>query len=152
MIRTLAAVLTAAVFLLALPATGQAQQAEDIGDYRVHYSAMNTNMLPTDVARAYGIQRSSNRALINLAVLRKAGSEDELDTPTRARIDVSARNLTGQPRPIGLQEIQEENAIYYIGTFRITNEETLTFDVEVRPEGMTGPAETFSFQQKFYTD
>lgn len=152
MIRTLAAALTTAVLLLALPQAGQAQQAEDIGDFRVHYSAMNTNMLPAEVARAYGIQRSSNRAMINLAVLRKAESDGEMDTPVRASMHVSAINLTGQPREIDLEEIEEENAIYYIGTFRISDEETLTFSVEVRPEGRDGPAETFSFQQKFYTD
>lgn len=152
MIRTFAAALIAALFLLVLSPPGQAQQAEDIGDYRVHYSAMNTNMLPAEVARAYGIQRSANRAMINLAVLRKAEASNELDTPVQARIDVSAVNLTGQLREIELQEIEEENAIYYIGTFRITNEETLNFSIEVRPEGSDQPAESFSFQQKFYTD
>ena len=152
MIRTFAATLMTALFLSLLPAEGQAQQAEDIGDYRVHYSAMNTNMLPPDVARAYGIQRSANRAMINLTVVRKSESDDEMDLPVRADIEASAVNLTGQLRAIDLEQIEDDGAVYYIGTFRITNEETLTFNIEVRPEGSQQPAEAFSFQQKFFTD
>ncbi|NBB93658.1 MAG: DUF4426 domain-containing protein [Gammaproteobacteria bacterium] len=147
------AVLSITAFALLLASFGApAQQFEEIGDYRVHYSAMNTRMLPPDVAGAYGIQRSANRAMINIAVLRKAESDSEMDVPVRAALDVSAVNLTGQPRGIEMQEIEEEDAVYYIGTFRIANEETLTFTVAVAPEGSAAPPETFTFQQKFYVD
>ena len=152
MIRTFAATLITAIALLALPATGQAQQAEDIGDYRVHYNAINTNAIPPEVASAYGIQRSGSRAMLNIAVLRKAESEDSMDTTARATVSARAVNLTGQVREIELREIEDDDAIYYIGTFRISNEETLTFEISVRPEGSEQPPARFSFQQQFFVE
>lgn len=152
MMRRIAVFFIAILGVFAFLAPASAQQAEDIGNHLVHYSAMSTRMVPPEVARAYGIERSGNRAMINIAVLQKADSGDAMDTPVHASVDASAVNLTGQPRNIELQEIVEDDAIYYIGTFRITNEETLTFNIEVRPEGSDQPADTFSFQQQFYVE
>ncbi len=125
-----------------------AQQAEDLGAYRVHYSAINTSQLSPEVARAFGIQRSTSRALLNLAVLRKR--ESAMDEPTRARIQVEAVNIAGQRRPVEMREVTEQDAIYYIGTFRIHNEERITFQVQVDPEDSPGPARSFRFQQQFF--
>ena len=152
MIRLFAGTIAAALVLMAISGPASAQQFEDIGDYRVHYSAMNTRMLPPEVAGAYDIQRSGNRAMINIAVLRKAESEGEMDTPVRADVSASAVNLTGQRRDIDVREVDDDGAVYYIGSFRIANEETLTFTIEVQPEGSNGPAETFTFKQRFYTE
>jgi hypothetical protein len=150
--RQFAVLFITAFGLLLASLSAQAQQFEDMGDYHVHYSAMNTRMLPAEVARAYGIQRSGSRAMINITVLSAAEGEDGLKAPVRAQVNASAVNLTGQMRDIELQEITEEDAIYYIGTFRIANEETLTFNIEVRPEGSQQAPESFSFQQKFYVE
>lgn len=152
MIRLLAGTIAAALVLMAISGPASAQQFEDIGDYRVHYSAMNTRMLPPEVAGAYDIQRSGNRAMINIAVLRKAESEGEMDTPVRAGVSASAVNLTGQRRDIDVREVDDGDAVYYIGSFRIANEETLTFTIEVQPEGSKQPAQTFTFKQQFYTE
>jgi hypothetical protein len=150
--RRIAVFFIAALALLLASLSAQAQQFEDIGDYHVHYSAMNTRMLPAEVARAYGITRSGTRAMINITVLRAADGDGAMSEAVRATVNASAINLTGQPRDIELQEITEEDAIYYIGTFRIANEETLTFDISVRPEGSSQPPSEFSFQQKFYVE
>jgi len=151
MTRQFAALLIGAFALLLAPATTSAQQAEDIGQHRVHYNALNTSALPAEVASAYGIQRSGSRAMLNIAVLRKADSTDSMDTPVQAKVEARAVNLTGQPRDIDLKEIKEEEAIYYIGTFRIHDEESLTFTISVQPEGSKQPPQQFSFQQQFYT-
>ncbi|WP_376694795.1 DUF4426 domain-containing protein [Wenzhouxiangella sp. EGI_FJ10305] len=148
----LAALCITAFALLLAPATAPAQQAEDIGNYRVHYNALNTNALPPEVAGAYGIQRSGSRAMLNIAVLRKAENADSMDTPTHARISARATNLTGQGREIELQEVEDDDAVYYIGTFRIHDEESLTFTISVQPEGSNRPPQEFSFQQQFFTD
>ncbi|MEJ2515404.1 MAG: DUF4426 domain-containing protein [Gammaproteobacteria bacterium] len=122
---------------------------EDFGDYVVHFNAQSTSVLPPEVARAYGIQRSSNRAMLNISVLRKApGSPGE---PTAAAVDVDASNLTGQLKDLTLREIKEGEAIYYIGEFPVANRETLIFDISVRPEGVNEPFRV-RFRQQFYTD
>ena len=43
----------------------------DIGNHIVHFSAQSTDQLPPEVARAYNIVRSKNRAMLNVSVLRE---------------------------------------------------------------------------------
>jgi len=124
-----------------------AQQYEGFGSYEAHYSAINTSLLSPQVARAYDIQRSGNRAMLNIAVLRT--EEGEQDEPVSARVSAELVNLTGQRRTIELQEIRDQGAIYYIGTFRITNEENVNFRISVQPDGYPR-AHEFTFRQQFY--
>ncbi len=122
---------------------------EDFGDYVVHFNAQSTSVLPPEVARAYGIQRSSNRAMLNVSVIRKVpGSTGQA---TAADVDVDASNLTGQLKDLTLREVTEGEAIYYIGELPVTNRETLIFDISVRPEGVDEPFRV-RFRQQFYTD
>jgi hypothetical protein len=123
-----------------------AQQAQQFGDYEVHYSTLNTNMLAPDIASAYGIQRSGTQAILNITVLHKESGD-----AVRANVKAEAANLTGQRRDIELREIQDQGAIYYIGQFRIHNEESLNFDVSIRPEGREGNTFSLTFRKKFYT-
>lgn len=138
--------LIAACLCLALLADVQAQQSEDFGDFVVHYNTINTDLLPRDVAQAYGIQRSGTRALLNIAILRKADL-----TPVHARVSAAAVNLSGQRREIGLREITDDGSIYYIGQFRVHNEETLNFDIQVRPKDAEIPPLELAFRQQFFT-
>jgi hypothetical protein len=59
------------LLLFGLSLQAPAQQAEDLGDYLVHYNTMNTTLLSPEVARAYNIQRSGTRGLLNIAVLKR---------------------------------------------------------------------------------
>ncbi len=141
-------VLLSGLVMLLASSGALAQQAEDLGTHWVHYSAVNTSQLSPEVASAIGVQRSASRALLNLAVLRKG--DDALDEAVKADIRVRAVNLAGQRREVALQEVVEQDAIYYLGSFRIHNEERITFRVTVKPEDLDGPAYEFSFQQQFF--
>ena len=44
---------------------------KDIGDHVVHFSAQSTDQLPPEIARAYNIVRSKNRAMLNVSILRE---------------------------------------------------------------------------------
>lgn len=134
--------------LFALSLSCHAENSQDFGDYVVHFNALNTTYLPPDSTRQYGIQRSKNRGMVNITVLSKTlGTAGK---PVSADVTATASNLTGQKRVISLREIHEGSAIYYIGDFPITNEETLRFTVNVKPEGQK---ETFEvrFKQEFFT-
>ena len=133
--------------LLLAASAAPAQQARSFGPYEVHYNALNTNLLTPEVAQAYGIQRAGTRAMLNITVLHTDGNR-----PVPAAVTASATNLTGQRRSIEMREIRDQDAIYYLGTFRVHNEESLNFSIEVQPEGRTGPPFTFAFRQQFYTD
>ncbi len=130
-----------------------AQPAEatssDIGAYVVHFSAQTTDQLPPDVARAYNIVRSKNRAMLNVSVIRKSDQQS-----VQANVIVKATNLTGQLKNVTMRKIEEPGdtvAIYYIGETPVANRETLLFDLSVRPEGQ-GAVSEVRFRREFYTD
>ena len=136
--------------ILTFSGAGKAQQAQDFGDYVVHYTALNTNFIPPQVAKGYGIQRSSSRALLNITVLKKV--MDNPGTPVKAAVTASGTNLTGQLREIDIREIKDaEGAIYYIGELPVHNLETYNFTVEVQPEGEADPL-IVKFRQQFFTE
>jgi len=136
--------------LLTLSDTSEAQQSQDFGDYVVHYNALNTNFIPPQVAKGYGIHRSSSRALLNITVLKKVMNTP--GTAVKANVTASGTNLTGQRREIDIREIKEaEGAIYYIGELPVHNLETYNFTVEVHPEGESAPL-IVKFRQQFYTE
>ncbi|MBT8099403.1 MAG: DUF4426 domain-containing protein [Gammaproteobacteria bacterium] len=118
----------------------------NIGDHVVHFSAQSTDQLPPEVARAYSIVRSKNRAMLNVSVLKA-------DTNTAVTADVAVKtvNLTGQLKNITMRKIEEQEAIYYIGETPVANQETLIFDITVRPEGIE-EASNVRFKRQFYTD
>jgi hypothetical protein len=136
------------VIALCITQAANAEQAERFGPYIAHYNTFNTNSLTPAVAKAYGITRSSNLALINVAVLR--ARPEALDEAVTANVSVRATNLVGQKKTIELIEIQDQGAIYYIGTFGIRNEERINFEVRIQPTDGSAIAHTFRFHQTFY--
>ncbi|MGI9221763.1 MAG: DUF4426 domain-containing protein [Woeseiaceae bacterium] len=147
-----------AVFGLVSACGGPSQNAEvpeaqpagasdaNIGDHVVHFSAQSTDQLPPDVARAYNIVRSKNRAMLNVSVLR-----EEDGVPVVAKVSVKTVNLTGQLKNVTMRQINEGDAIYYIGEVAIANRETLVFDISVTPDG-SQIARDVRFKRQFYTD
>lgn len=118
----------------------------DIGDHVVHFSAQSTDQLPPEVARAYNIVRSKNRAMLNVSVIREADS-----TAVTANVTVKTVNLTGQLKNVTMRQIDEQEAIYYIGEVAVANRETLIFDISVTPDGASSPSEV-RFKRQFFTD
>ncbi|MDH3303896.1 MAG: DUF4426 domain-containing protein [Gammaproteobacteria bacterium] len=118
----------------------------DIGAHVVHFSAQSTDELPPEIAKAYNILRSKNRAMLNVSVIRKADK-----TPVTAVVKVKTVNLTGQLKNVTMRQIKEQEAVYYIGETPVANRETLVFDISVTPEGEQQPSNV-RFKREFYTD
>lgn len=132
--RRTAAVSAAFVLLLAAAGASAADPTRSLSadGHTIHFNALPTTALSAEVARSYGIVRSGTRGFVNIAVLR----DDETGgTPVPASIVARSRALTGQVSVIELRELRDQDAIYYVGEFRIRGEEQLRFDLEVRPEG-----------------
>ena len=135
---------------LAFSSLSPAQQSQDFGGYVVHYNALNTNLVPPQVAQGYGIVRSPSRALLNITVLKKV--MDTPGTPVSAAVTASATNLTGQLRELEIREINDsEGAIYYVAEFPVHNLETYRFEVSVAIAGEQDPL-LVRFTQQFYTE
>lgn len=136
--------------VLSFTTDSEAQQAQDFGNYVVHYNALNTSLIPPQVAQGYGIQRSSSRALINVTVLKKV--MDTPGTPVKANVTATGKNLTGQRRDIEIRQITDpEGAVYYIGELPVHNLETYNFTIQVAVPGEDEPL-VVKFRQQFYTE
>jgi len=141
--------ITLALLLHSFGPAANAQQAKDFGDYSIHYNAFTTDLLSADVAKAYNITRSKNRAFLNISVVKK-----EMGTagkPVRARVEVTATNLSAQYKSFDMRELSDQDAIYYIAEAPIANRELLRFNLAVTPEGEQNTY-TFTFQQEFFTN
>ncbi len=134
--------------MLMLPLSAMAENSTHTGGYTIHHNAITTDSLPVQVATAYGIQRSTNRALLNVTVIRD--EPGNIGTPVRAQIRAVARTLFGQIRPIDLREVVEDRAIYYIADFSVAHREILHFEFEVLPAGARYPLRA-SMREEFFT-
>lgn len=122
----------------AMPAQALDETFKDFGNYEVHFNALRTDELSADIARVYGIQRSRNRVMLNVTVLRKE-AEHAPRKPVEASVAVDAYNLNGQLKDLEMRRVSEGEAIYSIGEVSIAGTEILVFDIMVTPSGESTP-------------
>ncbi|OEF27743.1 DUF4426 domain-containing protein [Vibrio rumoiensis] len=139
-------ILTALFFIMAtIPA--HAEQFKTIKNSEIHYSAFNSTMITPEVATQYKLKRNGYSAILNISVLDKS----QLGKPAiNAKITGTSKNLIGQTRQLEFKQVKEGSAIYYLTEFPISDEENLTFNINV-DAGNTGSG-PFSFTQKFYIE
>ena len=119
------------------------------GDYEVHFNALRTDGLAPEVARAYGIERSANRVLLNVSLLRRdAGGRT---TPVDGTVTATARNLNGQLKNLAMRRITEGTSVYFIGEVGISGTEILVFDIDVTPGDGSG-IRSVQFKREFFAD
>ncbi len=139
---------TLGALLLTLTSLGAAaEQSVDVGEYVIHYNALNTDNLLPQVAQSYGITRSPNRVLLNITVLKKImGTTGK---PVSADITATATNLNNQLYTIDMREVDDGGALYHLGTLTVNHGDTLTFNITAIPEGSETPYK-LKFQKQFY--
>ena len=141
--------LTALLFSFTLVNSAQAEQSLTQNGYEVHYNAFNSGFLTPEVAQANGLTRSKVMALLNVSVLKI--EDDGTKRPVNALVSGEAKNLIGQIKTISFKKIDEGDAIYYLGSFRFSDEEMLNFDLDVQPDPNQSPI-SVRFSQTFYED
>ncbi|MBM4196764.1 MAG: DUF4426 domain-containing protein [Gammaproteobacteria bacterium] len=123
--------------------------SKDFGDYVVHFNAISTDQLTPEVAQAYNIVRSRNRALLNVSIVKKI--EGTPGQPVGGSVAALVANDTGQVKDARLREIREGEAVYYIADFAVSNAETLVFTVDATPINEAGRF-SVRFTRTFYGD
>jgi len=123
--------------------------SKTFGDYVLHFNAISTDQLAPEVARAYNIVRSKNRAMLTVSIIK--GNEGSAGESQPGDVTATAANLTGQIKNLSLREIRENEAIYYIGDVAVANAETLVFDIDAIPEGSTNQF-SVRFSRQFFAD
>ncbi len=159
--RRAATVLLAAAGLLLVAGCGAdvdrqpqtARQTEDtqkdFDDLEVHYNAIRTDQLTPEVARAYGIERSPNRVLLNVAMLTK--TPGGAAKPADGAVSATAHNLNGQLKSLTMRRVQEGQAVYFIGEVGISGDEILVFNIDVEPV-TGGGRRSVQFKREFFGD
>ncbi|MEK7991256.1 MAG: DUF4426 domain-containing protein [Thiotrichaceae bacterium] len=136
------------VFCLFAPLS-YAEQSKTVGDFTIHYNTLKTGFLTPEIAKNYGIVRSKQRAMLTISI-RQGEMGNDIAVP--ASITAQAVNLTKQLKTITLKKVKDGDALYYIGTFKIYNEEIFDFTLNVTPEGHEGEPVEITFRQQFFED
>ncbi len=121
---------------------------QTFGNFEVHYNALRTDDLTPEVARAYGIERSSNRVMLNVSLLRR--NPDGSTTPVDGTVTATAYNLNGQLKDLQVRRITEGPAVYFIGEVGISGNEILVFDIGAVPVGQTEKFDV-QFKREFFS-
>ena len=117
--------------------------------YVVHYSAFNSTMLTPEIAKAYNIMRSRQRAIMNIAVQKKM--PDGKTKAVMSQLEGYTGALGGSERPLEFTMVTEGDAIYYLAEFLVGNGEKLNFEINVKPTPERAPLKV-QFTQAFYPD
>ncbi|MCU7932915.1 MAG: DUF4426 domain-containing protein [Candidatus Thiodiazotropha sp. (ex Codakia rugifera)] len=135
------------LMLLALP--GWAENSTAIPGFTIHHNAIPSASLEPSIARQYGIQRSKYRGMLNVSIIKSV--DGTIGEPSEAVVMAKANNIRGQLISIPMRKIKEGPAVYYIGEFRIADQETLNFEIQVQPRGETR-FYTAKLSQDFFID
>lgn len=128
--------------LLSYP--GYAEQKQELGNWEVHYIALNSTFLTPQVAKQYGIVRSKFNGLINISVL------DRQDKAAQSVVLTGeAKNLLGVIKKLTFKQVTEGEAIYYLATLPFSDQEQYRISIDIN-DGLK--QKTLKFQHKFYAD
>ena len=118
------------------------------GRYEVLYSVFNTTFLEPETAKAIGVKRAKNLALINISL--REYMADGTSVPIGAKkINATWFNLLHKNKMV-FKEVKEPDAIYYLAKFKISNDnEKIIIEADVTPEG-SSEAIKVKFQHHFY--
>ena len=124
----------------------RAERTRDLGRFVVHYTAMPTDALDAQVARVYSIERAPNIGMLNVAVAKKQPGGKTM--PVTATITADVSDHLGNIKMLAIREIDDGEAVYYIGEFQIRTRQPLHFQITVSPEG-AGPPYVLQFEKQF---
>lgn len=101
-----------------------AEQKITSGALDIHYIVFNSSFLQPEIAKASGLERGKNIAVLNVSPLRDGKGE-------RSSVSGTLTNLLGQVKSLEFREIDEGEAMYYIAQFPIDSRELLKFDIKL---------------------
>ncbi|CAA0117459.1 DUF4426 domain-containing protein [Zhongshania aliphaticivorans] len=145
--------ISALFFSLLLSFSAQAQEAPPVtatssnfGKDTVHYSVVNTTFLTPQVAKSYGIIRGEDKFIINVSVRRQLNTSN---IAVRAKVKGNSSDLIHRT-PLEFKEIIEQDAIYYIAEFELSNDERQDFRLSVNVDNR--PSYDIQFNKMLYID
>ncbi|ABI38269.1 DUF4426 domain-containing protein [Shewanella bicestrii] len=139
------------LIMLALTASlcgvANAEQKETVGNFDIHYMALGSTFLTPSIAKSYGIERSSYRGIINIAVL---DMSEEGSPAVPVEITGVANNLLDARIDLKFREIREGKAIYYIAEVPYRDDQEINFNIAIKHGNQLNT--NLQFKQKFYVE
>jgi hypothetical protein len=123
------------------------ESSKVVGPYEILYSVVPTTFIAESVASSYQIVRGKDQAMINVSIRKKAGAGDV----AQAAVVTGTYSDLMQSKKLAFKEIREQDAIYYIATFRHEDKDLLRFELKVQIDPQT-PIQTITFTRKLYVD
>ncbi|WP_269618845.1 DUF4426 domain-containing protein [Zhongshania sp. BJYM1] len=120
--------------------------SSNFGKDTVHYNVLNTTFLSPEVAKSYGIVRGENKFIVNVSVRRQL---DTSNIAVRAKVEGTSSDLIHR-NPLDFKEIIEQDAIYYIAEFELSNDERQDFRLSVSVDNR--PSYDIQFNKLMYLD
>jgi hypothetical protein len=108
--------------------------------------AVPTTELTADAAKAYNVERSPNRGLLTVTLVKK-GKDGNNDT-VAGQVYAGAIDLRNNLSNIPIREVHEDGSVYYLGEFQVTAPDTLRILVNANVMGKTMKSE---FIREFYS-
>lgn len=115
-------------------------------DYNVHYSIINSEFIPAEVAAIYGIKRSARQGLLIIAVVPNGQTYNGIDVLIGGHV----HNMLQQQASLNFKPIQEQNTTYYIAPFKFSHRELLHFTVYINAD-TDEYSNTLKFRHALYT-
>lgn len=121
--------------LLAAAAAADEPGSQVSGNWEVHYSIVPTGFLQAEVANAYRITRSADRALLTIAVTRR-------DAPYSGSVPAKVSGMRSNlidTKELDFRMLHEYNSTSYLSEVP-QNGEKWFYEIDVLPEGDTSLA------------
>jgi hypothetical protein len=115
----------------------------------VHYSAVNSLQIPESVAADNGIERDGATAILMVTLHKPTPDSPRQSVPATAT--GHARTLMGERKPLSFRRVQSTDSIDLLAPLAIEDDQTLTFELEVRADD-GGAQIPVRFNQTFYTE
>lgn len=123
----------------------QGAQYKELGAWQVHYIAFPSTFIQPQIAKAYDLERSGYKGIVNISILKNNADKKA----QKATLQGTAKNLLGNKQTLNFKEVVEGDSIYYLAQVDYTNEEILRFEIEIQQGNQF---QTLKFKQKFYVD
>ena len=130
-----------------MASVAHAEQKQQVGNFDIHYMALNSTFITPEIAKTYGIERSGYNGLVNITVL---NTNQEGNPAVAVEISGIANNLIDARMTLDFKEIREGDAIYYIAEVPFRDDQDVNFDIAIKYANQLNTS--LKFKQKFYVE
>jgi hypothetical protein len=136
--RSIASAIALSALALAAPnAWSRAYVTETVEGYTIRCSTIRSTELPDEVLNRYAVVAEDAIGVLSCVV--QEPQADGTYRNTRADVTANVTNLVGMVQGSPVREVLQGDAVTYIATYQIPNDNPLTFDLVIEPAGAPIP-------------